>query len=184
MIPQEVLALAAPAQVQPTQYPGYFITDDGRVISLKRSGSTRPSAEFAHILKTSVGAAGYPVALFSIAGSRVSESVHRLVLEAFVGPCPDGLVCCHNDDNPLNNCLPNLRWDTQKSNVADCKRRGNLNRARGEQAGSSKLTENQVRSIRISLAQGSTCREIAEKYNVTPEAIRSIKRGKSWGWLK
>ena len=32
-------------------------------------------------------------------------SVHRLVLEAFVGPCPEGMVGCHYDDNPTNNVL-------------------------------------------------------------------------------
>lgn len=47
------------------------------------------------------------------------EMVHRLVLEAFVGPCPDGMECCHYDGNPKNNNLDNLRWDTPKSNQGD-----------------------------------------------------------------
>jgi len=184
MIPQQVLTLAAPNRVRPTQYSGYFVTDDGRIISIKRSGSNRLNPDFAHILKTSPGAAGYYVATFSINGLRVAESVHRLVLEAFVGPCPDDLVCCHNDGNPLNNNLENLRWDTQQSNLADCKLQGNMIRARGEQAGQSKLTENQVRQARTLIAKGLTYREIGKKYGVAGETIRSIHRGRSWAWLK
>lgn len=51
-------------------------------------------------------------------------SVHRLVLEAFVGPCPEGMVGCHYDDNPTNNVLSNLRWDTHSANMLDRVRNG------------------------------------------------------------
>lgn len=45
--------------------------------------------------------------------------VHVLVLEAFVGPRPDGCEGCHNDGNPLNNRADNLRWDTASANQRD-----------------------------------------------------------------
>lgn len=51
-------------------------------------------------------------------------SVHRLVLAAFVGPCPDGMEACHDDDNPRNNRLSNLRWDTKSANHRDKVRNG------------------------------------------------------------
>lgn len=54
--------------------------------------------------------------------------VHKLVLEAFVGPCPTGLQCCHEDGNPANNALTNLRWDTPVSNQADRDRHGRTNK--------------------------------------------------------
>jgi hypothetical protein len=56
------------------------------------------------------------------AGSRVAMLVHRAVLEAFVGPCPTGQECCHNDGNAANNRLENLRWDTHKANGEDAMR--------------------------------------------------------------
>jgi len=49
---------------------------------------------------------------------KTNAYVHRLVLEAFVGPCPDGMECCHNDGDRTNNRLENLRWDTHKNNMA------------------------------------------------------------------
>lgn len=53
-----------------------------------------------------------------------SATVHRLVLEAFVGPCPDGMECCHYDDDPSNNRIENLRWDTHSANQRDLVRNG------------------------------------------------------------
>lgn len=45
--------------------------------------------------------------------------VHRLVLEAFIGPRPEGMICCHYDGNPQNNKPENLRWDTHYGNAQD-----------------------------------------------------------------
>lgn len=43
---------------------------------------------------------------------RVEVRVHRAVLEAFIGPCPEGMEGRHWPDlNPLNNHLSNLCWD-------------------------------------------------------------------------
>lgn len=46
--------------------------------------------------------------------------IHRAVLEAFVGPRPEGMEGCHfPDSNPANNHLENLRWDTRRENRVD-----------------------------------------------------------------
>lgn len=45
--------------------------------------------------------------------------VHRLVLEAFVGPHPKGMEGCHRDGDPANNHVDNLRWDTRSKNAFD-----------------------------------------------------------------
>lgn len=50
--------------------------------------------------------------------------IHRLVLEAFVGPCPDGMQTCHWNDDPSDNRLSNLRWGTRSDNVRDMIRNG------------------------------------------------------------
>lgn len=52
-------------------------------------------------------------------GSRIFL-VHRLVLEAFVGPCPPGMMCRHFPDRTRsNNQLSNIQWGTAKENSAD-----------------------------------------------------------------
>ena len=45
--------------------------------------------------------------------------VHVLVLEAFVGPRPPGLIACHNNGDGLDNRVENLRWDTRSANGID-----------------------------------------------------------------
>lgn len=66
---------------------------------------------------------------FSCKGVVEAKQIHPLVLLAFVGPRPDGMDCCHNDGDPTNNRLDNLRWDTRSGNEADKRIHGTDNRA-------------------------------------------------------
>ncbi len=68
-----------------------------------------------------MGNGGYNCHLLGLSqkGKVEMKLVHRLVLETFVGPCPDKQECCHNNGNSLDNRISNLRWDTRKANVKD-----------------------------------------------------------------
>lgn len=52
------------------------------------------------------------------------RTVHSLVLEAFVGPCPPEMMARHFDDDPRNNRLDNLSWGTRSENAYDAVRNG------------------------------------------------------------
>lgn len=103
----------------------YEVSDHGQVRSLsRRIGSGGPGTRVMNgrIRKQSIGIKnGYYYVALSATDKRL---VHRLVLEAFVGPCPDGMECCHNDNNRLNNLVSNLRWDTRYNNVQDTRAAG------------------------------------------------------------
>ena len=71
--------------------------------------------------------------------------MHQLILEAFVGPCPQNMECCHNDGNAENNAITNLRWDTHQNNMKDMSCHGNSNF--GEKNPNNKLTEAEVLEI-------------------------------------
>ena len=101
--------------------------------------------------------------------------IHKLVLEAFVGKKPQGMECCHNDGNPFNNHIDNLRWDTPKNNHADKVKHGTTNR--GERCGTAKLTLDQVNAIR---KDDRLQRIIAEEYGVRQSLISRIKNGVRW----
>jgi hypothetical protein len=76
--------------------------------------------------------------------------IAHLVLEAFVGPCPVGMECCHYDDDKFNNELSNLRWDTHSNNLKDrCRNIGRWNENKGEGNPAAKLTEARVVLIRL-----------------------------------
>lgn len=57
-------------------------------------------------------------------GTPGMAAVHRIVLEAFVGPRPKKMVCRHLDGNSLNNNLSNLKWGTPKENAQDMVKHG------------------------------------------------------------
>lgn len=96
-------------------YPGYKITRDGRVWSDKSNWWLKPSiAKFGRNKLIAYNV----VNLFTTAKVRVVP-IHRLLLEAFVGPRPQGMVCRHLDGDSLNNDLDNLCWGTYLENTQD-----------------------------------------------------------------
>lgn len=100
---------------------------------------------------------------------RKNATVCSLVLIAFVGPRPKGMEACHADDDPSNNRLSNLRWDTRRGNLLD----------RYRESGRV-LTPVQVIEIKSKIAAGITPKDIAAEYGVTTTLVRRIKRGLCW----
>jgi hypothetical protein len=107
----------------------YEISDEGRVRSLSRTtlfvdGRTR---HFEGKVLKPYRSPG-PKRYFRVALTRGKQirnvGVHLLVLEAFVGPCPDGKNGCHWNDDEADNRLVNLRWDTHSANMFDRVRNG------------------------------------------------------------
>lgn len=106
------------------------------------------------------------------------HSVHRLVLLAFVGPCPDGLQACHNDGDRENNRPDNLRWDTPSSNYADRDRHGTT--ATGERNGASKLNAVAVAEIRRRYAAGESQESLGRFFGVGHATISRVVRRVVW----
>ncbi len=108
--------------------------------------------------------------------------VHVLVMLTFVGPRPDGLDICHNDGCTTNNCIGNLRYDTQSNNEKDkiihgtAKRGGNCN--------FTKLTDEQVKEIRELSKTNLSQSEIAAKFNISRQQVSKIKLNTRWAWLR
>lgn len=117
---------------------------------------------------------GHLYAYLYVNNRQIARHVGRLVLEAFVGPCPQGMECCHNDGDPANNRLENLRWDTRHSNVRD-----RVNAGSGY-----KLTPEDVQTIRQLLTAGHPRSDVARQFNVTYATIYGIATNRSWRHIK
>lgn len=106
----------------------YEVSDQGRVRSLGRTifyrdGRTKTIRE--RILKPNNTGKGYKnVSLWKDHKVQV-KLIHALVTEAFIGPRPEGLEVCHNNGNPGDNRLENLRYDTRSANALDRTKHGN-----------------------------------------------------------
>lgn len=103
------------------EWPGYEVSDLGRVRSVarivQRSNGWRQTIR-ERILKLAWDTCG-DTGHLTVTVYRQRRKVHRLVLTAFVGPAPAGHEGCHNDGDPSNNALSNLRWDTHRANSLD-----------------------------------------------------------------
>lgn len=127
------------------------------------------------VLKPYLGTHGYLEVYLCGNGRRENVLVHRGVLEAFIGPCPDGMQCRHKDGDKMNNRLDNLAWGTPLENAADMKLHGHG--PVGERHGMAKITENDVREIR---ASNEKQRVLAKRYGVLQATISSIRKKKLW----
>lgn len=103
--------------------------------------------------------------------------VHRLVMQTFVGDCPDGMEVCHNDGDPSNNAVSNLRYDTRVNNAADSELHGT--RLTGAKNHKTKLTPENVVRIR-ELSEFQTQERLALAFGVSQGAISRVLLRKTW----
>jgi hypothetical protein len=146
--------------------PGAFISRDGRVF---RDGKEKA---------TPVSAVGYRIANFSINNKSHTRYVHRLLLEGFIGPCPDGCEALHINGDRLDNRLENLRWGTRKENVADAIRHGTA--TIGSKNAMAKLSAKDVAFISDMKAMGFTPKEVAPHFGVHVGTIKKLFDGESY----
>jgi hypothetical protein len=106
----------------------YQVSNEGRVRSLDREieqmsrwGSPYRRKVDGVILRPGRMPAGH----MSVSLGRFnSQCVHKLVLLAFVGTAPDGHECLHENGDPADNRLENLRWGSRADNIRDAVRHG------------------------------------------------------------
>ena len=108
--------------------------------------------------------------------------IHQLVLQAFIGPCPLGFECCHNDGDPSNNALDNLRWDTRKSNVDDMRRHKTM--ATGSKHPNAKLNDHLIAEIYQDIDTGESQTRIAKRLGIHPSTVSRIVNVKKWRHLE
>jgi len=162
-------------------FPGYYVSRSGVIYSRRRKGAMR-------VLNPFATPKGYLLVRPCCCGHARTRRVHRLVLEAFVGPRPKGHECDHINGIRDDNRAENLRWATPKENVKNAiDRNGGKSwmcghkRTQGERCGSAKLTDEKVREIRRAYAaDGVTQQALADRYGVSQITISDVVRRKKW----
>ena len=152
---------------------GYWVTTGGDVLSkgLRPLQKLKPAKDRCGYLRVDI-----------YRSKNRTRKVHRLVLEAFVGPCPEGWLCRHLNGVRDDNRLSNLRWGTVAENRRDMERHGTV--PRGEKNPIAKLTSANVRKIRRLLSEGRSSPSIAADFGVSSSCVDEAGNGRSWGWLK
>jgi hypothetical protein len=162
-------------------FPNYFADENGGVFSMKlMRRSAKPPTE-PRLLKLGKDGGGYLIVGLHKDGKQYTRKVHQLILETFVGPRPPGMEACHNNGDPSDNRLQNLRWDTPKNNHADRKIHGTL--VNGEKHYKAKLNEMQVRVIRRCIELGMIQQVVADIFGTSQCQVSDIIRRKTWKYL-
>lgn len=154
-------------------FPLYRVSNRGRFMSLQCGGRIlkghrryvrgRPAAIFVWLLSDQ---------------KRIIRAIHTIVLEAFVGPCPEGMEGCHDNGDPFDNDLGNLRWGTHRSNVDDAMRHGTV--CRGEDAHLAVLNADDVRCIRAEPYWRGMSRMLSRAFGVSVSNINMIRARTQW----
>jgi hypothetical protein len=163
-------------------YPGYRVGSDGSVWNSWVHGHrTKYRSDTWNLMKQCVNKKGYCYLNLvpPEGGSYKTFRVHRLVLLAFVGPCPEGMECRHLNGVHTDNRLENLCWGTPEENRQDNRQHGVYKK--GESHHWNKTTEEVVREIRRRYAAGGVfMRQLAEEFNLTTANVHAIISRRSW----
>lgn len=127
----------------------YQVSNKRRVKSL---GNNKKRVE--KILKPRINNKGYYSVVLYKSGNKHIYLIHRLVAQAFIENPENYLIVNHKDENPINNCVENLEWCTQKHNC-------------------NYGTRNE--KISLSNSKPVKCLETGTVYNSTIEAGRQTK---------
>lgn len=159
--------------------PGYLASRCGQIIS-KRGYEEKT-------LKPCKHSAGYQHVNIKREDGRFRTSlIHRLVLEAWVGPCPVGAVTNHKNGDKTDNRLENLEYCSQSENMAHACRMGLSPKPptrRGTNAPKAKLCEQEVLALRELAAKGATIKDLASAFGITPSTASKIVLRQTWKHL-
>lgn len=141
-------------------YPKYEVSDEGEVRRTRDQRPLKPTRD-------SYAQVGL--------GRARKVRIHTLVLEAFVGPRPEGQECRHINGNKQDNRLSNLAWGTYLENADDNRRLGVTQV--GSKHHNAKLTEDDVRVIRASTELLTV---LSDRYGVTKSVLSEVRNRKAW----
>lgn len=155
----------------------YEASNLGRLRSLdyKNSGKTR-------VLKPALSGGYLKTMLQKDDGTYKSWNVHKFVAITFLMTIPD-LEVNHVNGIKTDNRVCNLEYVTRSENILHAIRLGLQPIMRGSKNGMSKVTEYQVRDIRVHAANNGRFygrKMLAEKYGISEAQIKAIVSKRVW----
>ena len=167
------------------EFPDYEVSDDGRIRTWRckerRWYKPAPGRRSEPVqLCCSTDPRGYKHTSLRKPGNAkpYQRLVHRLIAQTFL-PNPDGLPdVAHNDGNPSNNVVSNLRWSTHYDNQMDMRRHGTMQD--GEKCVTRKLSAAAALDIRQRAQKRGMGIVLAREYGVSRAVVSMIKNGNIW----
>lgn len=162
-----------------TGSPGYEVSNFGNVRSFYRAGNYKNKmADRGRLLKQNPNPAGYLGVAIKVDGSYRTRAVHRLVTEAFIGQCPEGLEVAHLNGDKTDNREVNLRYVTHAENESHKIVHGTT--GAGELNSMAKLQGWQVAEIKYLASKSIPQGKIASLFDLSHKAVSAITSGSAW----
>lgn len=153
--------------------PGYLACRLGIIYTEKNGrNGLKPPRPLAHRQDKD----GYLIVRVSVNGKYSNLKVHRLILETYVGSCPEGMECLHGPGGRPDNSIGNLHWGTKQENINDRGRDGNT--VCGSKHKLSRLNESDIPIIR----NMRPC-DAAREFKITRQQASKIKRRLQWNHI-
>lgn len=167
-------------------FPGYSAAEDGRIFSHRRRGCGKQRGSvsiidfgFSYELTQRPLRKGYrTVSIVLTNGKSRPVGVHRLVADAFHGPCPKGQQVRHMNGIPSDNSPDNLRYGTPLENADDRRRHGTY--LGGSNHHGAKLSGGQAAAIRRRRRMGEKVADLARSFGVSVSTIEGVIYGKTY----
>lgn len=161
------------------RFPFYAVGSNGSVWGCQKRGSGSGVPGPWRRLNPTTSRGGYHAVTLCNGPIRRRVYVHVLILETFVGPCPEGMEARHYPDRDVtNNAIRNIRWGTAQENADDRREHGTV--PRGECQWRAKLTADDIMSIRRRVADGESMYSVAKEYSVNDATIYDAVRRRTW----
>ena len=150
---------------------------DYEVSNLGRVRSYKVSWKDPNILVGSITWNGYNRVTLRRQNKGFHFFIHRLVLEAFIGPCPDGYETNHKNGVKTDNRLKKLEWIASGKNQTHAYQTG-LRRAP-----KARLRDKEVLEIRRLVKSGIKQTIVAKMFKVSPQNVNMIIHRLIWNYI-
>lgn len=158
------------------EFPDYVISNYGRVKRIKDS----KTSNIGKFLKPQFDRDGYLHVNLYKNGKSKTKKIHKLVTEAFIGPCPKGYEVNHIDGNKKNPHVDNLEYITHSKNIKHAYKL-DLRSQKCESNNNSKLKKEDILKIRkLYEAEKYYQKEIAKLFDVSQSHISDIVNRQVW----
>ncbi len=158
-------------------YSDYAISNFGRIKRLTHGRCTF----IGRILKPQIDTNGYLIISLCKNGKAKTITIHKLVTEAFLGPCPDGKEVNHIDGNKKNPYVSNLEYVTPKENMKHAYENSLVPILKGTKHGMAKLDDGRVLKIKKLYKTGKYSQgKLAKRFNCRQATISRIINNKLW----
>ena len=145
------------------EYEGYDISSCSRIRN--RHG---------RILRQAISDRGYRFIVLCRNSRPRAFRVHRLLMHAFIGPCPDGMEVNHKNGIKTDNRLENLEYVTRSQQALHAYALGL------SQPKNAKLSLEKADEIRRRRREGESARALAREFGVSHSRIYQIALNHAW----